>query len=216
MTTKTTTKDGKHSMKKFLMIAAFIAAPAVLADGPSYQYLEASVQIGDLDFVGFGQSDADGFAYRASFAIDDAWYAQIDFLDLGTGGDAMIGSVTQNALSFGWHNDMFYARLGYEWIEGPELFIPAAGSGYLLDLGVRTMVGEGFELSAHYGMAEGGTGFGSSSYYGVGAAYLFGENMGITFNYDLRSISDYGEAFIGPGVDVDADTYGLGFRWNFN
>jgi hypothetical protein len=205
-------------MKKFLMIAALVAAPAVLADGPSYSYLNAAIQIGEMEFGApvSGTTDADGFSYTGSFAINDNVFAQIDMLDLGTGGDAQIGSATINSLSFGWHNDMFFARLGYEWQHGPEVFIPAGGSGYLVDFGVRTIVGETFEVSAHYGMSEGGASFGSSTFYGVGAVFMFSEDMGVSFNYDLRKVSDYAEAFIGPGLDVDANNYGLGFRYNFN
>ena len=208
-------------MKKFLMIAALAVAPAVLADAPSYQYLEASIQKGsiDLDYPPgpfSASTDADGFSYRGSFAINEQVYAQIDKLDLGTNSDGQIGAAGIDQLSIGWHNDMFFARLGYEWAYGPEYFIPAAGSSYLLDMGLRTMVSETFEVSAHYGMSDSGPDFGKSMVYGVGAAFMFDEKMGVTFNSDLRKISDYAETNIGPEMSLDVKNYGFGFRYNFN
>jgi hypothetical protein len=203
-------------MKKFLMVAAIAAAPAVLADAPSYDYLQASFATGTMEFNGFGETDADGFAYRGAFSIDDSLFAQIDFLDLGTGSDAQIGAAHANSLSFGYHDDMFFARVGYEWVSGPELFIPAAGSGLLVDVGLRTIISEGLEVSAHYGRAEGSAGFGQSTMYGVAGAYQASESMAITVNYDLRKVSDYAELLIGPGLDVDMKSYGIGLRWNFD
>jgi len=191
---------------KFLAIALVALAPfAASADDISYNYFDISYQIGgDID-PGFGTIDTDGFALTGSFEFSDSWFAQFDYSSLST--DPDIGDDTGYTLSVGWHNEMFFASIGWQNadIGGVD------DSGFNLDGGFRTMVGDGFEFNGHIGYSDLGD-VGSGLGYGIGAVYMFGDNMGVSFNYDMASFSDFAAI---PGFDVDTTTYGLGFRMTF-
>ena len=189
---------------KILALALVALAPfAVMAD-VSYSYAEASYQMGgEIDGGGGNTADTDGFALSGSFAVNDNWFVEFDYSTLGTDPSGL--DINSMALLAGWHGEMFFAKVGYESLE-----LDAGGggsaddSGYNLDFGLRSMVGENFELNGHVGYSDLGN-FDTFTNYGFGAMYAFGDNMGITFNYDMRS-----------GDGVDFSTYGFGFRLNFN
>lgn len=195
-------------MKSKLLALAFVAlAPFAAQADVSYSFFEVNYQFsGTMDVPLCCSFDTDGYGIKGSFAVNDNWYVQFDYMDIGT--DPDIGSTSDYALSAGWHNELFFIRLGYESAEEP---FGVSGSGYVFDAGLRGMVGENFELNAHVGMSDLGD-FGSSTNMGVGAFWMFGDNMGVTFNYDLRSVSDFAAT---PGLDADYDTMGLGFRFTF-
>lgn len=191
---------------KILAIAFASLLPFAAFADISYSNVDINYQFSGGAEDNFGASaDTDGYGLRGQFSVNDSWYVQFDYLTLGT--DPNAGDVDTYALSAGWHNEMFFARLGFESADA----LGVDGSGYIFDVGLRSEVGEGFELNAHLGMSDNGD-VGSSVNYGVGAVYMFNDNMGVSFNYDLRTISDFGNA---AGYDVDFDTMGLGFRYNF-
>lgn len=195
---------------KFLALALVAFAPfAVMAD-VSYNYIDFNYQFSGTaeDNLG-GSSDTDGFGLRGSYGFNESWYVRFDYASLATDPDA--GDIDDLALSVGWHNELFFAQFGY--VSGDYIGLDDSGFGF--DVGVRTMVSDGFELNAHLGMGDYGD-IGTSTNYGLGAVWMFNDSMGVSFNYDLRSISDFAEPLIGPGLDVDFDTMGLGFRMNFN
>jgi hypothetical protein len=193
---------------KFLALAFAALMPFAASADVSYSFFEVNYQFsGTFEVVGCCEFDTDGFGVKGSFAVNDNWYVQFDYNDIGT--DPDIGSTSNYALSAGWHNEMFFARLGYESAEEP---LGTSGSGYVFDLGLRSMVSDSFELNAHVGMSDLGD-FGSTMNYGVGAMFLFGDNMGVTFNYDLRSVDDFAAV---PALEADYDTMGLGIRFTFD
>lgn len=179
---------------KFLALALVAAAPfAASADDVSYSYADLSYQIGTID-----PFDTDGFRLALSFDLSDNWFAAFDYQSLGT--DPDIGSVDSYALYGGWKNDMFFAKLGYASAD----YAGFDDSGYALDFGARGMVSDGFELNGHVGYQDLGN-LDTFTIVGVGAVWYFGDNMGVSFNYDNYS-SDF----------ADSDQYGVGFRFNFN
>ena len=188
---------------KFLALALAAFAPfAVMAD-VSYSFVEASYQLGGEAEDITGAEDTDGFQLRGSFAVNDNWFVEFDYGTLST--DPSGVDINSMSLLAGWHGELVYAKFGYESL---ELDAGAGGSvddsGYNLDFGVRSMVSDAIELNGHVGYSDLGN-FDTFTNYGFGALWTFGDNMGVTFNYDMHS---------GDGVDLS--TYGFGFRLNFN
>jgi hypothetical protein len=188
-----------------LMLAAF-APFAVMAD-VSYSFAEASYQLGGEVDDGVTPIDTDGFLLKGSFAVNDNWFVEFDYGMLST--DPSAADITSMSLLAGWHGELIYVKGGYESLEVDACASSAPpcsfdDSGYNLDFGVRSMVGENFELNGHVGISDLGN-FDSFTNYGFGAVWSFGENMGVTFNYDMRS-----------GDTDDFSTYGFGFRLDFN
>lgn len=178
---------------KFLALAFAALAPfAVMADDVSYGYFDLSYQTGSVDPVDF-----DGFRLSLSYPINDSWYVAFDYADLSFD---PTGDLSDYSIAAGWHNELFFAEFGYEDADANGF----SDSGFEFDAGVRSMVSENFELSAHLGYSDLGS-FDTFTKYGVGAVWMFGDNMGVSFNYDLWS-ADSGS---------DLDTMGVGFRFNF-
>jgi hypothetical protein len=178
---------------KILALALVALAPfAASADDVSYKYFDVSYQTGSAD----PGADYDGFLLKASTDIGDHW-----FIDFNYGDYAFdpTGDLSDMVLAFGWKNDIFFAKIGYEDADAGA----ASDSGYMFDLGARSMVSDSFELNGHVGYSDIGT-FETFTNYGFGGVWFFGENMGVSFNYDLRS-----------GDFVDLDSMGVGFRYNF-
>lgn len=180
---------------KILALALVALAPfAASADDVSYKYFDLSYQTGSADPGGF---DFDGFQVKASGEVGDHWF--VDF----TYGDYSFdpaGDFSDMVLAFGWKNDIFFAKIGYEDAEA----FGVGDSGYMFDVGARSMVSESFELNGHIGYSDIGS-FDTFTNYGFGGVWFFGENMGASFNYDMRS-----------GDTTDLDSMGVGFRYNFN
>lgn len=179
---------------KFLALALVALAPfAASADDLSYSYVDLSYQMGSADPGGF---DFDGLQLEVSGAFSDNWFVAFEYGDFSFD---PTGDFSDMALMLGWKNDMFFAKFGYEDAESGGF----SDSGYIFDVGARGMVGEGFELNGHIGMSDLGT-FESFTNYGIGAVWYFGDNMGVSFNYDMRA-----------GDNIDLDSMGVGFRFNF-
>ena len=187
---------------KFTVLDLALALPFAASADVSYKYLDVNYQFGgDID-AGGASVDTDGFGIKASFPINDAWFATFDYNSLSTDPSGL--DITDWALSGGWRNDMFFAKFGWESAEfdfGP--FGSLDDSGYNLDFGVRTMVSDAVELNGHVGYSDLGD-LDTFTNYGFGAVWMFGDNMGASFNYDMRS-----------GDGFDQTSMGLGLRVNF-
>lgn len=178
---------------KFLAIAFALLAPfAVLADDVSYGYVDFSYQTGSVDPVDF-----DGFRLDLSYPINDNWFIAFDYTDVSFD---PTGDFSDYSIAAGWHNEMFFATFGYETAEVTGF----DDSGYALDFGLRSMVSENVELNAHLGYSDLGS-FDTFMKYGFGGVWMFGDNMGVSFNYDLWSADTGG----------DLDSMGVGIRFNF-
>jgi hypothetical protein len=191
---------------KILAIAFASLLPFAASADVSYNYIDLNYQMsGSADF-GFGTADTDGFGVKGSYAFNDNWFFEFDYQTLST--DPDVGNADSYALEAGWHGDLFFVKVGY----GSADYFGVDDAGYTASVGVRTILGENFEVNAYVGMGDYGD-VGSTTDYGVGAVWMFNDNMGVSFNYDLRSLSDFAAT---PGFDIDLDTMGFGFRYNFN
>jgi len=182
---------------KFLALAMVAAAPFAASADVSYSYADFSYQSGSAEAGPFS-ADFDGFMLKASGEFSDNWFVQFDYGSFSFDGG---GDLDDMALFLGWKNDMFFAKIGFE---DADAGAGASDSGYALDFGARGMMSDGFELNGHIGYSDLGT-FDTFTNYGFGAVWYFGDNMGVSFNYDMRS-----------GDNVDIDHFGVGFRYNFN
>lgn len=191
---------------RILALAFALALPLAASADVSYSYLDAGYQFGgDVD-IGIGAVDTDGFALKGSYAVNDTVFVQFDYSALGTDPSGI--DFTDWALSIGWHGEMAYAKFGVasEEVDVCGLFTPPCtidDTGYAIDFGLRAMVTDALELNGHVGYSDLGD-LDTYTNYGVGAVFMVGESMGISFNYDLRS-----------GDGIDFTSYGIGARFNF-
>jgi hypothetical protein len=195
-------------MKSKLLALSLVAlAPfAVLADGASYSYIDLNAQLGGSVDAGFANVDSDGLGAKGSLGLGDNLFIELDLQSLQT--DPDIGDLDGSALFIGLHGDTFYGKVGFESAD----FAGVDDSGYTAEVGMRMMATESFELNLHFGLSDLGD-VGSTTNYGAGAVLMFNQNMGVSLNYDMRAIADFGG--IG-GFDLDLATYGVGFRFSFD
>lgn len=206
--------------RTFAFLFATLLPSAASAEAPSYSYFDVNYQANaEMDvcalFAPPCTIDMDGFGIKASFAINDSWYIAFDYITLGS--DPSAFDVNDWALTAGWHDGMLYAEFGMENSEFDAcaaLLPPCAfdDSGYVVELGLRTMATERLELSAHVGRSDTGD-FGTSTNLGFGAVWMFSEGIGVSFNYDMRKVADFATA---TGFDIDIDTMGVGLRLDFD
>ncbi len=191
--------------KMFVLLFAALTPLAVLADA-SYSYIDLNAQIGGNGDGGFFTVDTEGFGAKGSLGLGDSLFIEVNLLSLQT--DPDIGDADSSALFIGLHGESFFAKVGVESVD----YAGADDSGFTADVGLRMMPGENFELNLHYGMSDLGD-VGTATNYGLGAVLMFNPTMGVSINYDMRSVADFGG--IG-GLDVDLTTYGVGFRLSFD
>jgi len=177
---------------KFLAVAFAAAIPFAASADVTYNYADVSYQIGEVSVF-----DTDGFRLSLSHDVSDMWFVAFDYQSMGT--DPDVGDVDTYDIFAGWHNDMFFAKVGY----GSADYGGADDSGYVLDFGLRTEVSDNLEINGHVSYADYGD-LDTFTTIGVGAVFMFSDNMGVSFNYDDTS-NDF----------VDSNQYGVGFRFNF-
>lgn len=192
---------------KLLALSFVVLAPlAALADGASYSYVDLNAQLGGSADGGFFNVDNEGFGAKGSLGLGDNLFLELDLQSLQT--DPDVGDLDSNAFFIGLHGDTFFGKVGFEQAD----FGGVDDSGYTADVGMRMMATESFELNLHFGMSDLGD-VGSTTNYGVGAVLMFNPTMGVSVNYDMRAISDFGGV---GGFDIDLTTYGVGFRLSFD
>lgn len=182
-------------MKTKILAIAFAALMPFAAfggDAPSYSFLDGSFQQGTV-----GNTDMDGIRLKANFAFNEHWFLHFDYSDMSMD---PTGDFSNYNIAAGWTAGMFFVTAGVEGVDGGG----GSESGIAIDGGIRTMLGERFELNGHVGFSD--NDFDSYMKIGAGGVFMFGDSMGISFNFDQWS------GDLGPDVDF----LGVGFRWNFN
>lgn len=192
-------------MSRYLLAApalalCFAGAPA-LADGHSYNFVQAAYESVDIDIGGGLSVDGNGLGVAGSFEINDdifvfASYAKADF-DFGI-------DFTTFEAGLGWHTGLteqtdFYATLAY--VNG-EVDGGGLGSyddnGYAASIGLRHDLSEAIEL------------FGSISYVDFGNGDSTGIGGGFLYNF-----TDTLSAGLEISADDDVTTYGAAVRLYF-
>jgi hypothetical protein len=196
-------------MKSKMLPLLFVAlAPfATYAEGAAYGFFDLNYQVGGEIDSPLGTIDADGYGLKAGLPLGDNLFIGVEYLALGTDPSGL--DLTDWSVSLGLHGETFYAMLGIQTVEVDicTLVLPPCAfddDGYKLELGMRSMVSDAFELNAHVGQSDIGD-VDTFNSYGIGAVLMFSANAGVSFNYDLRS-----------GDNFDISNYGVGLRINFN
>lgn len=179
-----------------------LAAP-VLADTPSYNYIEGLYQRVEFDTNFGSEIDGDGFAIGGSLEVAENWHM---FGGYGTTGLDFSIDLNQFTVGGGYHVDIspissFFVNLAYVRAE-----LDAGGfgspddSGYGLTIGLRSRVSQQIDLEGSLGYVDLGDGSDGTTLGGA-ALYRF---------------SDMFSAGLFVGVEEDILSYGLGGRVYFD
>lgn len=190
--------------RKILGLSLVVFASPALAGDLSYNFFELGYQKVDLDEDPLpGVSvDGDGYGIGGAFEVGESWYITAGYskLEFDFGID-----LDQLGIGVGYHVDMspnadFFATLSYV---RAEASVSGFGSvdedGFGVDIGVRGMVGDKFELSGSIGYVDlGDAGDGTS--FGGAAYYYFTDAFALGFLVE---------------TDDDVTGYGIGARFYF-
>ena len=183
-----------------VLLAMFLAAPAI-ADGPSYNYVQAGYQSVNLDLGGGFDVDGDGYGLGGSFEIGESMFV---FASYGTTGFDFDVDLNQLQAGLGYHvgltdNTDFFATLGYvaAEVEAPG-FQSVDDSGYGATIGVRSNVTDLIEL------------FGDIAYVDFGDGGETAVGAGIWFNF-----TDSFALGLAAGSGDDVTSYGASARIYF-
>jgi hypothetical protein len=174
-------------------VAAAFSPAAVMAADISYTY-------GEVDYMDadFGPVSANGFGLQGSFEVADNFHVGVGYSSIGF----PLGlSLDRTTIGFGYHSDLgsdasFFANLNYEDAE----LLGLSENGYSVEVGIRAMVGNNFELQGQIGQIDLD---GSELFYGAAARYWINDDMAVGIEYETVDTN--------PSIDV----LSIGFRYNF-
>lgn len=181
--------------------AAFVPFLAQ-AEGFSYSYLDAAYVNTDIDQF---DEDVDGFALRGSYELTDNVFVFAGYADQSTSVAGFdIDLQTYNlGLGYAWPLGKaldVYGKLGYVSAEvDAQGFGDADDDGYSLAVGLRGRAVEQLEL-------EGAVSYVDLSDSGDDTTLDLGARWYFTPQFAFGVEGSFGD---------DANTYGLGVRWNF-
>ncbi|MCH9694817.1 MAG: hypothetical protein K0U72_09940 [Gammaproteobacteria bacterium] len=190
-------------MKRLIITAALFAfATPVLAQTPSYNFVQLGYQELDLDDGGLGiDVDGDGFAGSGSFEVAENWHVLASFsnADFGSGVD-----LNQFSIGGGYHTDIsqttsFFTNLVWINAEIDTNFGNVDEDGFGLSVGVRNNLNNNVELEGAVSYADLGDGADGISVGGA-AWYRFNNEFSIGLN---------------AAFDDDVVGYGIAGRFYF-
>ena len=192
---------------RFKFVSALAASAALApflaqAEGISYSYLDAAYVNTDIDRF---DEDVDGFALRGSYELTDNVFVFAGYADQGT-----------SVAGFDIDLQTYNLGLGYAWPLGEALDVygkagyvsaqadvqglgDADDDGYSLAVGLRGRAVEQLEL-------EGAVSYVDLSDSGDDTTLDLGARWYFTPQFAFGVEGSFGD---------DANTYGLGVRWNF-
>lgn len=188
-------------MKSYLSLAALLAlASPALADGPSYNYLEAGFSQIDLD-DDIVDVDGDGFAIGGSFEVGDQLFV---FVDYGSSDLDFDIDLDELMIGLGFHTPMsdnvdFVAKIAYASIEASAFGFSVDDDGFGASVGLRGMVSERVELEGSIDYVDFGDGGDDTSVSAAGW-YEFTDSFALGLQV---------------GVGDDVTRYGIGARLYF-
>lgn len=179
---------------------AALAAPA-LAEGPSYNYIEAGYERVEIDDA-FGDVDGDGFGIGGSFEIGDQWqviasYGSADFdfdVDLD---QLVIGGGFHSPVS---DNVDVVANLVYVRLDASAFGFSVDDDGFGASIGLRGMAAPQVELEGYVDYIDLDDSGDDTSFRGA-AWYYFTESFA---------------AGVQLGAGDDTTSYGIGARLFFD
>jgi hypothetical protein len=190
---------------RFKLIPALAATAAFLpfvtqAEGLSYSY--ADLAYVSTDFDGFGD-EVDGLALRGSFEIVERLFVFAGYTDQDASGPDVDYQTFNLGVGYAWPLGQaldLYGKVGYANAEvdaGP--FGDIDDDGYLLAVGLRGRAVEQLEL-------EGALSYVDLSDWGDDTSLDLAARWYFTPQFAAGVEGSFGD---------DADTFGIGVRWNF-
>ncbi len=183
------------------VLALGLAAPAsVLAESPSYDYVEVGYVKADIDDLDI---DGDGFGIGGSFGFSENWFMFADYADLGFDFDIDVNTFD---VGFGYHYPMsdtvdLAVSAAYVSAEAESAGFSEDDDGYALKALVRGMVNDAFELNGGINYVDFGGSSGSDTSFEAGALFSFTENVAFGGRVDFAD---------------EGNTYEIGLRFYFN
>ena len=183
-----------------VLLVVFLAAPAI-ADGPSYNFVQAGYQSVNLDLGGGFDVDGDGYGLGGSFEIGESLFV---FASYGTTNFDYDVDLKELHAGLGYHaaltdNTDFFGTLAYVAAEVEATgFGSVDDNGYGATIGVRSNVTDLIELFGEISYADLGDGGDTA----IGAGVWF--NLGDSFALGLAA-----------GAADDVTTYGANARIYF-
>jgi long-subunit fatty acid transport protein len=191
---------------RFKIVSSLVAATALLpflaqAEGISYSYLDAAYINTDVDQ--FNQT-VDGFALRGSFEVTDRVFLFAGYTDQSTsifGSDLDVQSFGAG-VGYAWPVSStldVYGKVGYARAEADYPGLDLSDDGYSLGVGLRGRVAEQLELEGSLNYTD-LSDSGDDTALGLGARWFFTPQFAVGLEGEFAD---------------DANTYGVGVRWNF-
>ena len=169
---------------------------AVLADNPSFDYIDLGYSNWDLD----NSSSINGFEIKGSKLINDNFYIAGDVNRVTNDGNTL----TVTTLGFGYKNNLsdvtsYFAELDYANLNSD---LSSSNNGYEVTAGFRSMVMPNLELKGalEYLYTNSSARNKSNSAFVVGGVYNFTDTFSTYLDYK---------------VDADLNRLAVGVRFNF-
>jgi hypothetical protein len=194
----------KHSVVFSALLSSFLISSPVLAKAPDWNFLELGYAKTDVDEAPFEPS---GYVFQGSRLIGESVIFAASYSDLS--GDVGIVDIdlTQYSIGLGYRSAYsdttdFFGILSYENVDAEaslgDLSEGEDEGGIGVAIGVRTMIGDKFELSGNVKYID--IAIDSETTFGVDAYYYLTDNLAIGAGYTVSS---------------DANSYGASLRYNF-
>jgi hypothetical protein len=176
------------------------------AEGIGYTYADLGYVTTDRDGI---DKDLDGFLLRGSLEIADNWFIYARYVDQSVSSRGSDVDFQQYSVGGGYawsfaENMDLYGKLGYTKAEiDVDNYGFGSGSvdddGYELGVGIRARPLDPFELEGSINYVD-LSDWGDDTSFGVAGRWFITENVALGVEAEFAD---------------DADTYGVGFRWQF-
>jgi hypothetical protein len=171
------------------------------AEGLSYSYIDLAYINTDIDQF---DEDVDGLALRGSLEITDQVFLFANYADQSTSvlGDDLDVQNYGLGVGYAWPiapSTDLYGKIGYVKYEADYLGFNADDDGYSLAVGLRGRPADQIELEGAINYVD-LSDSGDDTSLGLGARWFFTDQFAVGVEGDFSD---------------DANTYGIGVRWNF-
>lgn len=170
--------------RSYLLLLLAAASTPALAEGPSYNFIEAGYQEVELD-DSFVDVDGDGFTLGGSVELAETWHA---FASYGQTDFDFDVELDEWAVGGGLHlpissNTDFVFNLAYLNLEASALGFSVDDDGFGAAVGIRSMLTDKFELAGNISYADLGDSsnefsVSSQAWYNINDSFAVGLNIG--------------------------------------
>lgn len=194
-------------LRKYWMLVLMLLPISAFAEGIGYSYAEFNyIADQELDAPGFND-DGDGWNFGASFAIDDTFFINGGYSDVGL--DDSNVDVSHLNVGIGGRNRISemldaYGVISYEQFEADG---GLDEDGFGIAGGLRGMISSTVEMNGQIKYTDINDADGWS--FRIGGLFAFAPNWAINADYSSGELEGSG------GADLDIDELRLGLRYTF-